>query len=364
MPTATTITHEKPIPNNTDQEWTCSMWVKLDTVGQGNIQLNNFNLGNRIVHSANGHALMYLNSGTNDYYNYGNLAVTANVWTHIAFVFKNSNATKLIYINGVNHTNTGGPNKTSTPAGIPNTVTVGTNLAGYISDYRVYCTALSTADVKQLYEMGAKIDNRQNLHTYEIKETNDNLLAGRVWTSPYSYHNPLTNTFTNFNSNGEYQFTANGTSAGSEYIPINPSGHTYEYDYTISVNAGNQFYIGFERYDADKTARSNNACTYTYATKPSTDVIKQHYKGTVNLSTDGTNPCAFIALRILNGWSGTTSGVTGTATIHSFSLREIGTKQQPKLKKTGTFIEEELKEETATKLHKNGIVETNNLIEF
>ena len=245
-----------------------------------------------------------------------------------------------------------------------NTSPANYGMRGLFSDFRIYCTALSAADVKQLYEVGAKVDNKQNLHVYEIEETNYNLLAGKIWTTGYSIHTPLTNAFTNFNSNGEYQFTANNTSASTEYIPINPSGHTYEYDYTISVNAGNQFYIGFERYDANKTARSNNACVYTYATKPSTDVVKQHFKGTVDLSTDGTNPCAFITLRILNGWSGTTSGVTGTATIHSFSLREIGTKQQPKLKKTGIFIEEELKEEIATKLHKSGIVETNNLIEF
>ena len=234
----------------------------------------------------------------------------------------------------------------------------------YLSDARIYATALSAADVKALYEVGAKVDNLQNLHTFEIKETNHNLLAGRLWSNWYSQHNPSAGLFTNFNSKGEYQFTANGTSAGTEYIPINPTGHTYEYDYTISVNTGNQFYIGFERYDANKTARSNNACVYTYATKPSSDVVKQHFKGTVDLSTDGTNPCAFIALRILNGWSGTTSGVTGTATIHNISLREIGIKQQPKLTRQGQFIEEELKEGTNMKLHKNGIVEVNNLIEF
>jgi len=106
---------------------------------------------------------MYLNAGTNDYYNYSNLTVTANTWTHIAFVFKNSNATKLIYINGINHTNTNGPNKTSTPAGIPDTIIVGTNLTGYISDYRIYCTALSADDIKKLYETSMEIDSNGNI---------------------------------------------------------------------------------------------------------------------------------------------------------------------------------------------------------
>ena len=201
-------------------------------------------------------------------------------------------------------------------------------------------------------------------YTFELNETNINLLSGIPWCAHFNLHAPFTSPFTNYNSNGEPQFTSNNASAGTGYIEISPTGHTYEYDYTISVNAGNQFYIGFERYDANKTARSNNACVYTFASKPSSNIVKQHYTGTINLATDGTNPCKYIALRILNGWSGTTSGVTGTATIHSISLRQIGTKQQPKITKTGLCIGEELKEETNTKLYKNGIIETNNLIEL
>ena len=41
---------------------------------------------------------------------------------------------------------------------------------GQISDFRVYTTLLSEADIKQLYEMGAKVDNKQNLHIYEAVE--------------------------------------------------------------------------------------------------------------------------------------------------------------------------------------------------
>lgn len=41
---------------------------------------------------------------------------------------------------------------------------------GQISDFRVYTTLLSETDIKQLYEMGAKVDNKQNLHIYEAIE--------------------------------------------------------------------------------------------------------------------------------------------------------------------------------------------------
>ena len=157
MPKAALITHPRSVFGGTDQEWTCAMWVKLDTANQSQQAMNNFNYSNNIVHAANGTPLLYLNAGANDYYMYGSQAVSAGVWTHVVFVFKNSDGTRNIYINGVLKNNYG-PNRTSTPSGIQDVVTVGTNLAGYISDYRVYATALSADDVKSLYQNCATID--------------------------------------------------------------------------------------------------------------------------------------------------------------------------------------------------------------
>lgn len=39
-----------------------------------------------------------------------------------------------------------------------------------MSDFRIYATALSADDIRQLYQLGAKLDNKQNLHTYELIE--------------------------------------------------------------------------------------------------------------------------------------------------------------------------------------------------
>ena len=44
---------------------------------------------------------------------------------------------------------------------------------GLISDVKVYCTALSESDIKQLYEVSASIDNKGNLYTYEICENSE-----------------------------------------------------------------------------------------------------------------------------------------------------------------------------------------------
>ena len=144
------------------------------------------------------------------------------------------------------------------------------------------------------------------------------------------------------------------------YIPISPTGHTYYYDIEVSIDVNNQFYLGFERYDANKTSRSNNACTYKINVKPTTALSRKRYFGTVDLSTDGVNPCAFIALRILNAWSST----TGTATIHKLSLREVTTIQNPKLYKTGMLLTDEFNEHQRASFYNNGFVEATEFIEI
>ena len=41
---------------------------------------------------------------------------------------------------------------------------------GLVADFRIYCTALSAEDVLELYHTPASIDNKGNMHCYELKE--------------------------------------------------------------------------------------------------------------------------------------------------------------------------------------------------
>lgn len=60
-------------------------------------------------------------------------------------------------------------------------------LRGYINDLRIYCTALDADAIRQLYEVGAKMDNKQNLHTFEINESSSNMFRSELimpWAKP------------------------------------------------------------------------------------------------------------------------------------------------------------------------------------
>lgn len=108
-----------------------------------------------------------------------------------------------------------------------------------------------------------------------------------------------------------------------QYIPIEDCTHTFEYDIIYESDAGNYFYVGIERFAADKSTGSNNCCVYQIATN-NTAKPKQRVRGTVNLNYEisSGNKTAYIRLRILNNWSGS-SGTNVTAKIYHLSLREI-----------------------------------------
>lgn len=129
---------------NLNQTWTVSAWLNIDdTTGQS---LLNFGIGLYPSYGSN-NSLLYLNSGVNDYYTYGN-DIGGLGWKYITFRFNNSNGTRTIYSNAVNIT-TSGPNATSTPVALNATSTIASNLRGNLARLEIYNRMLSDDEVTQ-----------------------------------------------------------------------------------------------------------------------------------------------------------------------------------------------------------------------
>lgn len=114
-----------------------------------------------------------------------------NQWHHLAATY---DGTKVVsYFDGVktaeqnitlltttrtfsiNYTNTGSSNR---------------DYQGALSDARVYCTALDADAIRQLYEIGAKIDNKKNWHTFEFIEENTEKVTKQGLTKGHNIIEP------------------------------------------------------------------------------------------------------------------------------------------------------------------------------
>jgi hypothetical protein len=162
---------------NLYQEWTVCAWFKTSDVTKTEQRLNTFNVNNRIIHTS-GRMLMYLNSGSNDYYTYSNSGIfTNNTWYHVAFVFRNMGALRKLYVNGIDVSGTTLVNITCTPYGIQSTTAIGYNLLGQLRDYRVYDSALTSEEINQIYKLSnlsnkeLQITSNYSIHTPKLIET-------------------------------------------------------------------------------------------------------------------------------------------------------------------------------------------------
>lgn len=274
---------------------------------------------------------------------------TNNEWNHIVAIRNGDDY--FVYINGESISRFGTSNYYTHNASklwiLNRSYNTNYGATAYLSDLRIYSTILSQNDVLELYKVSGKIDNNGNIHGYSINE----LYEGKeLMVNDFTIVSGTTRRYTAFSHDG--MELSGYLSIRSPYIEIDPVNNNYIYDFTVSIAAGNYFYLGFERYDANKTSRSNNAIYYIVSTKPSSDVVKKRYHNilTSALNTDGVNPCKYIRLRILNGWTNSDSSSTKTATIHQLSVREIpkNTTAKTRLLKSGTFETDLLRETNPT----------------
>lgn len=164
----------KPMTIGNTSQFTVSMWVKPESgCGGYAIVASNYN------YPANGFwmAINTEGSGTwfyNGTYAAGNPLLTVGSWHHIVMVFNVGTITW--YTNGVATTTS---NVSSRTTQFTDYIALGnsytgtswnTNFVGSISDFRIYATALSNADIKELYNTAMSIDKAGNIYTYEYKE--------------------------------------------------------------------------------------------------------------------------------------------------------------------------------------------------
>ena len=85
-----------------------------------------------------------------------------------------TNTTRKLYINGVEQTATSNTSQwsyTIDQLQIGKRSTTSDGFVGCISDFRMYATALSAEDVKQLYNTAAALCNNGTLMAYSFNET-------------------------------------------------------------------------------------------------------------------------------------------------------------------------------------------------
>lgn len=235
---------------------------------------------------------------------------------------------------------------------------------GQCSDFKIYATALSASDILAEYQRKAAIDRNGNLYSGQFIENgnSEELLWTQVAADAISYRQSGSADRITTDSDGSVVFTTK-VWAKSPMIPVTAGERLY-YDITYSNVSGNQFYVGFEQYNANGGSGSNEGCVYVISGDTS---ARDHYrvKGYITVSaTANSSPTTQIRLRILNDWSSTSN--THIAKIHSISLRRISSIASPKIIKTSCFIANDFRENNyngKVSEYANGFVESTELIE-
>lgn len=150
------ITAKQLFFDHVNQEWTITGWVKLN-VNNTSQYIDNFNLGNRLTHGTTQKALLYANDATQDHYVYSSTQMPINEWYHFAFVYSTEKKICKYYHNGILNAASSNYETSDYPQGFSVVTILGQFLNGYLADVRIYATALSDEDIKELYEVKANI---------------------------------------------------------------------------------------------------------------------------------------------------------------------------------------------------------------
>ena len=155
-----------PIPDpikSTTTEFTISVWFKTTTTS-GNQCIWNGRSSSSAGSEAVGIFLINNTIRVDDSVETSSATISANTWYHLAVTWK-SGGNKIVYLNGVQKTSVavGNLTKSNTKASIGRS-SVADSLtqnyfSGQMSDFRIYATALTAAQIKELYDAPISVAN-------------------------------------------------------------------------------------------------------------------------------------------------------------------------------------------------------------
>ena len=167
---------EAAMPKIISDKFTIAFWIKPD--GENGARSVYFGSNGNVAYTINiekntSNQLRFYWNGNPDYNN-TSFTITDGSWQHIAVVRESATSTKF-YKNGV-LVNTYTSSCAAQASGSAvyyigrDQRTGATAYKGYMSDFRLYATALSADDIKALYNIGAEIDNSGKVYCNNLVE--------------------------------------------------------------------------------------------------------------------------------------------------------------------------------------------------
>lgn len=278
-----------------------------------------------------------------------------NDWNHIVVIRKNS--VYSLFVNSILATRSGANNyylHQATKTWLLNRSYNNSYAAdASISDFRIYATALSQEDIQALYNVRARIDNLQNIHSYEFNETQSNLFRSEL-IKPFAKAGTIEGTGEITNRNDEPSIVIR-PAPFYKNLEDNKSGFLQGY---FTPNTSYVFDI-WEDTD-DVIYQGNNMgggfqIIYTDGTSDSTFVVTGGNKGFQHkqLITPATK-----SIERLSAYYHSNINVYYKLNSYICPVNAL------KIMKNGLFVTSNLVEDGNAALHESGIAHSNEFIEI